>query len=51
MAHREYLEEKIEYLRTVMYEASQNERYDKLVKISQELDDLLNKLSNPRSED
>ncbi|MFC2948718.1 aspartyl-phosphate phosphatase Spo0E family protein [Virgibacillus sediminis] len=46
MAQREYLEEKIEYLRTIMYEASQNEQYDKLVEISQELDSLLNKLDD-----
>ncbi|MCA1022388.1 aspartyl-phosphate phosphatase Spo0E family protein [Halobacillus litoralis] len=39
------LNEKIESVRTKMYEAYENGRsYEELLKISQELDDLLNRL-------
>ncbi|OZU89421.1 hypothetical protein CIL03_06835 [Virgibacillus indicus] len=47
MASRTSLEIQIEQLRKKMYKAYEaNESYDYIIKISQELDTLLNKLDN-----
>ncbi|WP_249869550.1 aspartyl-phosphate phosphatase Spo0E family protein [Oceanobacillus saliphilus] len=49
MAPRKSLEVQVEQLRNKMYEAyKNNESYDRIIKISQELDRLLNRLETPR---
>ncbi|UOQ43317.1 aspartyl-phosphate phosphatase Spo0E family protein [Halobacillus salinarum] len=49
MSSRKHLEKQIETLRTQMYEAYRNySRYEDIVKISQELDKLLNELNRSR---